>query len=307
MGQRGRSTGKDGVIGAYNIHGMDRLLLSFFNQTLAHPLLDYLMVGLTTVGFIALPGLGILLLFSRGHRRVGMSVLWAVGCGLTLALLFQYLALRPRPEAVRLLLPAPNFPSFPSGHATTAFAVAIVVGLAYKKMRWWSGALLLATLIALSRLYLGHHYPSDLFGGAVLGGAVGAACYGLVGVSRPRWPWLLWPQIAIAVVVTQMAYLDILPGHLLQWPLADKVTHFLLFGAVVFWLNLWLKGRRLTWAGWAVPLAILLSFGLAAAEETLQFFSPLRNADLFDLASDLAGMVFFWWLSERLLKRESQP
>jgi undecaprenyl-diphosphatase len=284
---------------------MDLTLLHFFNQTLAHPLLDILMIGLTIFGFAALPGLGLVLLLNKAQHRVGRAILISLLAGLVVTLAFQYVVLRPRPEAVRLLLETPNFPSYPSGHAAAAFGVAVIIGLAYRRLRWWSLSLIGAALIALSRVYLGHHYPSDIFGGAILGAAVGAACYGLVASPQPGWRWLLWPQIAVAIVVTHIAYLDLLPLQWLRWPLADKVLHFLLFGAVAFWLNLWFKGQRLQVGHWAIPLAVGLPLLVALVEEGFQALSPLRTADLTDIASNLLGLLFFWGLSQKLLPAEN--
>lgn len=282
---------------------MDFRLLHFFNQTLAYPWLDGVMVILTTAGFGGLPGLGLLLFFKKpSQRRVGLAIVVAFGAALALALIFQYLAWRPRPEAARLLWPVPNFPSYPSGHATAAFAVAVVIGLARQQLRWWGPALTGAALIAISRVYLGVHYPSDILGGAILGASVGAACYGLIVQSAPDWRWLLWPQIAFVMVITLMAYLGYLPWWLLGWPLADKAIHFLLFGAVVFWLNLWLKGQSVAVGQWAIPVAILAPISIAAVEEGIQFFSPIRSADPTDLASDLLGMLFFFWLSNKFIR-----
>ncbi len=281
---------------------MDMWLLSFVNQTMAHPVWDGLMIGLTIVGFALLPVLGAALLFSEKQRRTGITILVTLVATFIVTLLFQYLALRPRPEAVRLLLPTPNFPAFPSGHAACTFGVAVVVGLSYRRRHWWAAAVSGAALIAVSRVYLGHHYPSDVFGGAVLGAAVGAACYGVIGKPRADWRWLLWPQVAIVIIVSQMAYLGILPFYLLTWPFADKVMHFLLFGAVVFWLNLWYRGRTVRLWVWAIPLAILLPLSIALVEEGIQAFSPLRRADITDLTSDLAGMLFFFWLSGKFIQ-----
>jgi undecaprenyl-diphosphatase len=283
---------------------MDLILLKLFNQTLSHPFLDSLMMGLTIIGFAMLPALAVSLVLSRSQRKTGVAILVSLLFSLSLVLTFQYLTLRPRPEPGRLLLPTPNFPSYPSGHAGAAFGVAVVVGLTYRKRGWWLLALGGASLIAFSRVYLGLHYPSDVAGGAILGAAAGAACFGLFGLAEPDWRWLLWPQVATAIIVSQMAYLDILPFHLLRWPLADKVFHFLLFGAVVFWLNLWLKGRKLQLGRGFIPLAILLPLTIAIVEEAAQLLSPLRTADLTDLTSDLAGMFFFWWLSLRFIKSE---
>ena len=98
-----------------------------------------------------------------------------------------------------------------------------------------------------------------------------------------------------------MAYLNLLPFHLLRWPLADKFFHFLLFGAITFWLNLWINGRTVRIFGQLAPVAILLPFSITLVEEFGQAFSPIRSADIFDLTSDLIGMLFFWFLSNRLL------
>lgn len=289
---------------------MDQTLLTFFNQTLAHPLLDWLMIAASTAGLALLPVLGLALLLSPKQRRVGQAILAGMLVGLILALIFQQLAGRPRPEAVRLLLPVSGFPSFPSGHATLAFSTAMVLLLAYRRRTWSILALTGATLIALSRLYLGMHYPADLIGGAILGSASGAVAYGLIVARRAgsfNWGWLLWLQIAVALLVTQMAYLGILPYRLLDWPLADKVLHFLLIGSIAFWLNLWLDGRTLSGGYANIPLAIVIPFSLALAEEGLQSFSPLRTASLIDLSSDLLGLLLFWWLSRKLIAWQNEP
>ena len=291
---------------------MDRFVLDLVNQRWTTPLLDWLMIGLTTVGFVALPLLGYTL-WKRGRhersRQLGFAILWALAGGALLTLLFYYLAMRPRPGLlwpgeVRLLLPTPPFPAFPSGHAAAAFATATVLMMGLR--RWWVSMLALigALAISYSRIYLGHHYPSDLFAGAVFGVAVGAAAYGLLlleGTVIERVRWLLWPQIGFVIVMTQMAYLDILPKTLLAWPHSDKVIHALFFGAVVFWLTMWWPERRVQVGPWELPLAIVLPIMLALAEEIVQAYSPLRTGDLVDLSADLAGMVVFWWLSRRFM------
>jgi membrane-associated phospholipid phosphatase len=57
--------------------------------------------------------------------------------------------------------------SFPSGHATTAFAVCFVVS--FVSPRWFPLALAYALAVALSRIVVGAHYPTDVLAGAVVG------------------------------------------------------------------------------------------------------------------------------------------
>lgn len=60
-----------------------------------------------------------------------------------------------------------TYQSFPSGHATTAFALAFVIG--FLADRWFPFALLFALAIGVSRVAIGAHYPSDVVAGAVVG------------------------------------------------------------------------------------------------------------------------------------------
>lgn len=72
----------------------------------------------------------------------------------------------------------PASASFPSGHSATAFATAVAVSLVYPRLR--VPLLLLAALVALSRVYLGMHYATDVVVGSALGAAIGLAAGSLV-------------------------------------------------------------------------------------------------------------------------------
>jgi undecaprenyl-diphosphatase len=95
-------------------------------------------------------------------------------------------------HAIHAAVRLPHGSSFPSGHAATAFAAATVVALLRPALRW--PALVVASAVAFSRVYLGVHFLSDVLAGAALGVAVGLLC-ALVprlattsGVARSRSP-----------------------------------------------------------------------------------------------------------------------
>ena len=70
--------------------------------------------------------------------------------------------------------------SFPSGHTTTSFAIAVIVLiLTWGQKSAWVGWLLilLAGLIGMSRIYVGVHFPGYVLGGAVLGSLCAGATY----------------------------------------------------------------------------------------------------------------------------------
>ena len=84
----------------------------------------------------------------------------------------------------------PHDPSMPSGHAMNAFTGAVLLAIVVPRAR--RPLLGLAALIALSRVYLGVHFPSDVIAGAILGAAVGATAAWLLArgerlLGNTRW------------------------------------------------------------------------------------------------------------------------
>ena len=115
----------------------------------------------------------LLLLIFRRTRRMG--VYCAASMLLTLLvvnLCIKPLAARTRPyeliQGLKILVSRPHDYSFPSGHAANSLTCAwTIFRLAPRK--YGVPALVLAVLIALSRLYVGVHYPTDVLAGAAIG------------------------------------------------------------------------------------------------------------------------------------------
>ncbi len=156
------------------------------------PWLDPLFIGLSIVGYAGLVWIALAPLLSRwGRRPVAATTAMTAAAVWTadlLATAFKVAVDRPRPFE-RLAEPEPLLggtvgASFPSGHAATSFAGAVVLALLAR--RAVPALFLLAALVAFSRIYVGVHYPLDVLAGAVLGAAVALAL--VFAVRLPRWP-----------------------------------------------------------------------------------------------------------------------
>jgi undecaprenyl-diphosphatase len=94
-------------------------------------------------------------------------------CFVTVDLVLKPVVGRSRPVSIRAydppraVPPVPRSLSFPSGHTAGAFGAALAISRLWPAGRvlWWS----IAILMGYSRVYVGHHYPLDVVGGAVVG------------------------------------------------------------------------------------------------------------------------------------------
>ena len=115
-------------------------------------------------------------------RKTGYAAVLSLIFGVIVTnLLLKNIVARPRPfaeiEALIPLIAKPTDFSFPSGHTTASFAVALVM-LRMLPKKIGIPAVVLAALVAFSRLYLGVHYPTDVLAGFVVA---------LVGSSLAVW------------------------------------------------------------------------------------------------------------------------
>lgn len=127
---------------------------------------SWLILAVTVVGFSL-----------AGYRREGLFVLLTSGAGM-LASTAKVLIERPRPvgEGIRVVSELLDY-SYPSGHVVgyvTFYGFVLFLTFVLFKRSWWRTAMLvvpalLVGLVGISRIYLGHHWVSDVVGGYALG------------------------------------------------------------------------------------------------------------------------------------------
>lgn len=164
---------------------LDQHVFFAINHLPHPPLLDGLALffsGIGTAGVVwFLLGL---VLFIREKKKDHWFFLPLVSAGIAswvaVEALLKPLAARSRPglELGAIVVGSSIGFSFPSGHATTAWAMAVI--LARKEPRWKVWLYGLAALISFSRIYLGVHYPLDVIAGAALGWTLGTTTHRLL-------------------------------------------------------------------------------------------------------------------------------
>lgn len=129
------------------------------------------------------------------HRRAVLTLLLAVLLAAVMAALLKHLVFSPRPYRLGMgTLWVHHWStgnSFPSSHATVTMAMAMAAWLSPWPLALRLSLLLLAPLMAWSRVALGMHFPSDVLAGLLVGAGCGVLAHWLV----QRW---LWPLPAAA-------------------------------------------------------------------------------------------------------------
>ena len=139
-------------------------------------------------GIIWLVLSGLLCVFPK-YRKAGVTMLTALALDVFLCnVMLKPLVGRMRPftvnTGVELLINAPKDFSFPSGHTAASFAAAFA--LLFVKNKLWIPSMILASLIAFSRLYLYVHYPTDVLAGILLGLIVSVAANVICRLAEPH-------------------------------------------------------------------------------------------------------------------------
>jgi len=201
------------------------LFLSLNHAAAAWP--DRLWSGLTDLGHTGV-AVGLLAPLLLWRPAWFMAVLLTVPFGSAFARIAKLGFDAPRPAALldptqfHVIGPVLTSQSFPSGHTITAFALAAAISGACRPRRaaLTMALLLLATLIGLSRIAVGAHWPLD-----VLAGAAGGWLSGCCGVALlQRWPMvgsaLLWRHVGgVVLALTGLSLWSLDTGYPLGDPL----------------------------------------------------------------------------------------
>lgn len=148
-------------------------ILDFINRHIGNAFFDAVMPIITLFGeggvfWIAA---AVVMIMFKKTRKTGLMLGAALLLGFIVGnMIMKPCIARPRPYTYRdisLLISEQRDYSFPSGHTLACFEAATVLMIRNKK--FGIGALIIAILVAFSRMYLFVHYPTDILGGIVLG------------------------------------------------------------------------------------------------------------------------------------------
>src|SRR5271169_2965774 len=185
----------------------DKTIFFLITHGIANPLFDSLMLFLTERGYVLLLPFCLYLFWTASkeqHKRSGFdisAVLGIAAVSICAVFLSDWLGnelknaiMRVRPCSaladVRLLVGCTSSGSFPSNHAVNSFAYAIPLFCLtrnYMPLPVRLYPLVLASFVALSRVYVGVHYPSDIMVGALLGIIVSLLIVTLYTFARQRY------------------------------------------------------------------------------------------------------------------------
>jgi undecaprenyl-diphosphatase len=131
---------------------------------------ELLFVGMLALAFVLAGGHRL-----RATRRAAAAAGLSAAVALLIAQVVSRLVERPRPfvsdpGGLHVFGHHAADPGFPSDHATAAFAIG--VALLLRNRAWGTVVLVLATVLAVGRVAMGIHFPSDVLGGALLGTVV---------------------------------------------------------------------------------------------------------------------------------------
>ena len=153
------------------------LIYTFRSETLNNVMLLFTSIATWHIVFLALIVIGFSL-FALNLLPYLWALIISAGGGEIVYLVIKNLVQRPRPPSISALISAHGF-SFPSGHTFVAFSfyglLAYIIYRTSVKKIWKISAIIggiaIVGIIGVSRVYLGVHWPSDIFASFMLGAA----------------------------------------------------------------------------------------------------------------------------------------
>lgn len=162
------------------LYSIDVTILYFFNHLLSCGALDRFFTTITNVNNWYITYIILLCIsFIKGGRRgkiaaIGILILILVTDQVSAGIIKDtFHRIRPCGALKDVITPlgCNGTFSFPSNHAVNNFAAAFFFYKLFPKLKW--ALFIAASLVAISRVYVGLHYPSDILGGAIIGSAFG--------------------------------------------------------------------------------------------------------------------------------------
>ncbi len=153
-------------------------------QSIHNPILDSIMKGLTNLcdSPVFLIPILVFLILPINRKSAVNALLSLLIAYLICNCFLKDLFFRCRPcwfePTVKMLVEVPNSYSFPSGHTNAAFAVAL--GFLFRSKKIGISMVILATGIAISRMYLFVHWPTDILGGIISGAFSAVVSYFII-------------------------------------------------------------------------------------------------------------------------------
>lgn len=156
------------------LRSFDNYLIELINNRIKNDLLDKFMYRITDLGGVIFTTVfaSVLVIFGNDFiRLIGLEAMVVMILSQIVVQSLKLLLSRQRPyEIIEQLntfgINLKDY-SFPSGHTTASFSIATVIALNIPIVSLL--AFLVATIIGMSRIYLGVHYPTDVVAGIILG------------------------------------------------------------------------------------------------------------------------------------------
>ncbi len=177
------------------LESADHTVFLDINRDIANPVFDAVFPSLRELTYFF--WLFVIVYFLiRKEKKLALLVTLGIIVGASLTYPVKFFIDRERPydqiESARVLTQPESDPSFPSGHAEMSFLAATVISRFHPGYRRYLYAF--AFIVALSRVYVGVHFPMDVIGGIIIGIIIGRAMILLAQRKRN----ILWEHVNIS-------------------------------------------------------------------------------------------------------------